>query len=181
MGLPAICCGGGGGRHRAGGGTPTPEGGGGGLIIPVGGGGGKFAGGLNCWSGGGGIPGCGRPCPCWDWAGHCIGGGNCPTGSDGGRTTGSGAGGIGPLANGLGGIAGGTDPFAWGPFGSVGGPLANKLSPELMHRVTRAIDVTAGGEEWLATTIEESKAAVKVGWKRLDSDRGRRGRQQRQG
>ncbi|RRT43222.1 hypothetical protein B296_00027886 [Ensete ventricosum] len=45
-----------------------------------------------------------------------------------------------------------------------------------------AADVAAGGEEWLATTIEEeSKAVVKVGWKRLDSDRGRRGRQQREG
>ncbi|RZS18108.1 hypothetical protein BHM03_00050333 [Ensete ventricosum] len=45
-----------------------------------------------------------------------------------------------------------------------------------------AADVAAGGEEWLAAAIEEeSKAAVKVGWKRLDSDRGRRGRQQREG
>ncbi|RZR95449.1 hypothetical protein BHM03_00024320 [Ensete ventricosum] len=50
-------------------------------------------------------------------------------------------------------------------------------------RATRATaDVAAGGEEWLAATIEEeSKATVKLGWKRLDSDRGRRGRHQRQG
>ncbi|RWV82145.1 hypothetical protein GW17_00056381 [Ensete ventricosum] len=45
-----------------------------------------------------------------------------------------------------------------------------------------AADVAAGGEEWLAAAIEEeSKATVKLDWKRLDSDKGRRGRHQRQG
>ncbi|RWW33081.1 hypothetical protein GW17_00002219 [Ensete ventricosum] len=45
-------------------------------------------------------------------------------------------------------------------------------------RAARATaDVVAGGEEWLAAAVEEeSKAAVKVGWKRLDIGRGRRGR-----
>lgn len=90
IGLPATCEGGGDGLHSTGGRTPIPEGGGGGL---------------NCWSGGGGMAGC-------DWAGDCMRG-NCPTvGGGGGHTAGSGTGGIEPLANGLGGITAGTDLFA---------------------------------------------------------------------
>ncbi|RZS18109.1 hypothetical protein BHM03_00050334 [Ensete ventricosum] len=57
------------------------------------------------------------------------------------------------------------------------------LDPASGWRVAKAAaDVAASGEEWLAAAIEEeSKVALKVGWKRLDNDRGRRGRQQRQG
>ncbi|RWV93510.1 hypothetical protein GW17_00044036 [Ensete ventricosum] len=57
------------------------------------------------------------------------------------------------------------------------------LDPVSGWRATKAAaDVAASGEEWLAATIEEeSKVALKVGWKRLDNDRGRRGRHQRQG
>ncbi|RRT63859.1 hypothetical protein B296_00028535 [Ensete ventricosum] len=44
------------------------------------------------------------------------------------------------------------------------------------------VGLKVSGEDWLAVAIEEeSKAVVKVGWKRLDSSKGRRGRQQWQG
>lgn len=67
----------------------------------------------------------GSACPSCGWAGHCMGGGNCPT-SGGGCTTGTRTRGIGPLVNGLGGTVA-TDPFTWAPFGRVGGPLANNV------------------------------------------------------
>ncbi|RWW87068.1 hypothetical protein BHE74_00004124 [Ensete ventricosum] len=47
------------------------------------------------------------------------------------------------------------------------------LDPASGWRATRVVaDVAADGEEWLAAAIEEeSKAAVKVSWKRLDCGR----------